>query len=149
MKIIGLRYFSVYGPHEKSKGKYANLVSQFLWAMMEGKQPVIYGDGAQTRDFTYVEDVVRANLLAMKSDVNFGIYNVGTGKTYTLNQLVGILNQKLGILLSPQYVENKIKNYVQATLADTAKAKKELGFEAKISLEEGIDRLIALEKGQR
>lgn len=148
MKIIGLRYFSVYGPHERSKGKYANLISQFLWDMMQGKAPVIYGDGSQTRDFTFVEDIVRANILAMKSDSKFGMYNAGTGRTYTLNQLVDMLNKQLGTGIKPQYIENKIKNYVQATLADTAKAKKELGFEAKVSLEQGIGKLIALERGQ-
>ncbi|VVB98112.1 ADP-L-glycero-D-manno-heptose-6-epimerase [uncultured archaeon] len=146
MKIIGLRYFSVYGPHEEAKGKYANLISQFLWAMKKGEAPVIYGDGTQTRDFTYVEDVVRANILAMESKSGFGMYNVGTGRTYTLNQLVEILNAQLGTSIRPAYIENKIKNYVQATLADTAKAKKELGFEAKVSLEEGIGKLIALYK---
>ncbi len=148
MKIIGLRYFSVYGPHERAKGRYANLISQFLWAMGRGEQPVIYGDGTQTRDFTYVEDVVRANGLAMKSQVKFGIYNVGTGKSYTLNQMVKILNAKLRTRIKPLYVKNEIKNYVQATLADTSKAKKELGFVAEISLEQGIAKLILPEKGK-
>jgi UDP-glucose 4-epimerase len=147
MKVIGLRYFSVYGPHEEAKGKYANLVSQFLWAMKRGEQPVIYGDGTQTRDFTYVDDVVEANVLAMRSQAKFGMYNVGTGRTYTLNQLVAMLNAQLGTSLAPAYIENKIKNYVQATLADTSKAKSELGFEAKTTLEQGITKLIALKKG--
>lgn len=149
MKIIGLRYFSVYGPHEKSKGKYANLISQFLWAMMKGEAPLIYGDGTQARDFIYVEDVVRANILSMKSGVKFGVYNVGTGSAYTLNQLVETLNAKLGTSIKPQYIENKIKNYVQETLADTSKAKQEIGFEAETSLEDGIERLSRLEKRQK
>lgn len=143
MKIIGLRYFSVYGPRENSKGKYANLISQFLWAMQKGEAPIIYGDGTQTRDFIHVDDVVRANILAMKSGVKFGMYNVGTGKSCSLNELAALLNGKLGTSLKPVYVENRIKNYVQATLADTSKAKKELGFESKVSLEEGIARLIS------
>lgn len=148
MKIIGLRYFSVYGPKEDSKGRYANLISQFLWAMIKGEAPIIYGDGTQTRDFTYIDDVVRANILAMKSGVKFGMYNVGTGRSYTLNQMTGILNKCLGTSIMPRYVENKIKNYVHATLADTTKAKKELGFQAKVALEEGVKKLIALEKGK-
>ncbi|MFH1306948.1 MAG: NAD-dependent epimerase/dehydratase family protein [Candidatus Micrarchaeota archaeon] len=141
-KTVGLRYFSVYGPREKSKKQYANLVSQFLWEMQKNTPPVIYGDGSQTRDFTYVEDVVKANMLAMEKNISFGIYNVGTGKSYSLNKLIEILNRKLSTSIKPKYVENKIKNYVQDTLADTSKAKKELGFEAKISLEEGIEKLL-------
>ena len=67
MSLIGLRYFSVYGPHEQHKGKYANNISQFLWSLASGERPVIYGDGSQTRDFTYIDDVVEANILAMRS----------------------------------------------------------------------------------
>ncbi len=146
VRVIGLRYFSVYGPHEEAKGTYANLISQFLWAILKGENPVIYGDGTQTRDFTYIDDVVRANLLAMDSKTSFGIYNVGTGKNYTLNRMVEILNQKLGTSIKPAYVENKMQNYVQETLADTSKAEKELGFKSQISLEVGIERLIAYTK---
>lgn len=146
LDVIGLRYFSVYGPGERSKGKYANLVSQFLWDMLEDKPPIIYGDGTQTRDFIYVEDVVRANILALKSKIKFGIYNVGSGKSYSLNQLVELLNKKLNKNIKPIYLENKIKNYVQHTLADTTKAKIELGFEASISLEEGLNKLISFYK---
>ncbi len=142
VQSVGLRYFSVYGPHERSKGKYANLISQFLWDMQKGEQPVVYGDGSQTRDFTYVDDVVEANMLAMKSQIKFGIYNVGTGSSITINDMIAMLARKLGKDMKPKYVENKIKNYVQDTLADTSRADKELGFRAKVSLDQGIDRLI-------
>ncbi len=142
VQSVGLRYFSVYGPHERSKGKYANLISQFLWDMQKGEQPVVFGDGSQTRDFTYVEDVVEANMLAMKSAIKFGIYNVGTGSSITINDMVAMLGRKLGKDIKPKHIENKIKNYVQDTLADTSRAEKELGFRAKISLEQGIERLI-------
>ncbi|MFH1095625.1 MAG: NAD-dependent epimerase/dehydratase family protein [Candidatus Micrarchaeota archaeon] len=146
---MGLRYFSVYGPNEKAKGKYANLVSQFLWDMMEGKPAVIYGDGTQKRDFTYVSDVVDANLLAQESSVKFGIYNVGTGRNYTLNELVDLLNARLGTRIPAQYVENKVKGYVAETLADTRKAKKEIGFESKVDLSQGIAKLAEIEKKAR
>jgi len=141
--VIGLRYFSVYGPHEKSKGKFANLITQFLWALQKNEQPVVFGDGSQTRDFTYVDDVVEANILAMKSTLGFGIFNVGTGKSITINEMIALLDRKLGKDIKPKYIENKIKNYVQETLADTGKAEKELGFRAKTSLEQGIEKLIA------
>lgn len=144
MRIAGMRYFSVYGPGEKAKKKYANLVSQFLWAMRRDEAPVIYGDGGQTRDLTYVEDVVGANLLAAERVRGFEALNVGTGKYYTMNQLVGMLNKALGKGIRPKYVENPIKNYVEYTQADTSKAKEKIGFEAKVSLEEGIGRLVKL-----
>ena len=142
ISAIGLRYFSVYGPKERSKGKYANLVSQFLWDMFEDRAPVIYGNGEQRRDFTYVDDVVEANILASKSNIKFGVYNVGTAKNYSLNELVEILNSKLGKKISTKYIENKVRDYVDVTLADTTKAKDELGFEAGIALEQGIEKLI-------
>jgi len=142
IKIIALRYFSVYGPKEKSKGRYANLISQFLWAMMKNEQPLLYGDGMQTRDFVYVDDVVQANLAAMKFNGKFEVFNVGTGKSESLKNLIELLNEKLRKKIEPKYIDNKIKNYVQHTLAETKKSKKMLGFEARISLEEGIDKLI-------
>lgn len=139
--IVGLRYFSVYGPHEKSKGKYANLVSQFLWDMKAGKQPLILGDGTQSRDFVYVSDIVEANLLALKYN-KFGIFNIGTGKNVNLNAVVKLLNKKLGTTLKPKYEPNTIKNYVQHTLSDVSLAKNELGFNAKIMLEKGINFIL-------
>jgi len=141
VKSVGLRYFSVYGPHEEAKGKYANLITQFLWEMKAGKQPMILGDGSQTRDFTYVEDVVEANLLALKYGKT-DVFNVGTGRNVTLNDMVSILNSKLKTSIAPRYQPNTIRNYVQQTLADTSKASSLLGFKAKISLEDGIGRLI-------
>jgi len=91
---VGMRFFSVYGPKEEAKKQYANMVSQFLWEMLEGKTPLVYGDGLQTRDFTYVEDVVRSLRLAMDSAYH-GVLNVGTGKAYSFNQLVEMINKKL------------------------------------------------------
>jgi UDP-glucose 4-epimerase len=135
----GMRFFSVYGPHEEAKGPYANMITQFLWGMREGRAPVIFGDGTQTRDFTYVKDVVDALILASKKGT--GIFNVGTGKSYSFNYVVELLNKKLGKELVPEYRENPIKNYVMHTQADTTRMKV-LGFEAKYSLEEGIERII-------
>jgi UDP-glucose 4-epimerase len=141
VRSIGLRYFSVYGPHEAAKGQYANLITQFLWDMRQGRRPLIYGDGSQSRDFIHVDDVVEANMLALSSDSS-GIFNVGTGKSASLNDVVALLNRKLETSIEPQYQENEISNYVQHTLADTTKAREGLGFSAGIRLEEGAERLI-------
>ncbi|MEO9320161.1 MAG: NAD-dependent epimerase/dehydratase family protein [Nitrososphaera sp.] len=141
---IGLRYFSVYGPNERHKGKFANNISQFLWDMAEGISPVIYGDGSQSRDFTYVQDVVSANLLAMRSGKEFGIYNVGTGVETTFNQVIELINDNLGTDITPKYVNNPIKNYVQDTLADIALIKSELGYSPARSVREGVKSLVAV-----
>ncbi|MCJ7445296.1 MAG: GDP-mannose 4,6-dehydratase [Methanotrichaceae archaeon] len=140
LKSIGLRFFSAYGIREESKKMYANMVTQFLWKMKEGKTPVIYGDGTQTRDFIYVKDIVRALKMAMNSDYH-GILNAGTGKSYSFNEVIELLNNQLQLEIKPTYVENPIKNYVYHTLSDTSKAESVLGFRSQCSLEEGIERL--------
>lgn len=138
---VGLRFFSVYGPKEEAKKQYANMISQFLWDMRAGKTPVIYGDGSQTRDFTYVKDIVRALRLAMDSNYH-GILNAGTGAAYSFNDVIELLNRQLGLSVTPTYIENPIKNYVGHTLADTSKAEEILGFKAGYSLEKGMDDLL-------
>jgi len=147
VNVIGLRYFSCYGPHEASKGRFANLTTQFLWSLQKGEAPVIFGDGKQTRDFTYVDDVVEANVLAMNSDVGFGIYNVGTGTATTMNDMFELLKTKMEKDIEAEYIENKVQNYVSHTQADISKAEKELGFKAKIALNDGIDKLIEYYSG--
>ena len=141
VRSVGMRFFSVYGPKETAKKEYANMVTQFLWEMREAKTPLIFGDGTQTRDFTYVKDVVRALRLAMNSDYH-GILNVGTGKAYSFNEVIEVLNKSMDLSMKPQYVENPIKNYVQHTLSDTAKAEKTLGFRSKYCLEDGVKELL-------
>ncbi len=138
--IAAMRFFSVYGPHEEAKKGYANLVSQFMWLMKKGKSPVIYGDGTQKRDFVHVYDVVDALVRASKVR-GFEVFNVGYGKSYTINQMVETLNRKLGKRIKPTYIKMPVKNYVMATLADTSKARRMLGFKAKIGLEQGISML--------
>lgn len=139
---IGLRYFSVYGPRELHKGQYANNISQFLWDMMKGKPAVIYGDGTQRRDFTFVNDVVSANILAMKSEIDFGIFNVGTGIGTSFNDLVALMNKLLGTSIEPVYVDNPIRNYVHDTIADLSLVAKSLGYKPQWTLERGIKFLI-------
>ena len=144
LNSIGLRYFSVYGPNEKHKGNFANNISQFLWNMTNGDSPIIYGDGTQTRDFTFVDDVVQANILALQSEEReFGIYNIGTGIETSFSRIVEIINQHLGTDISATYVDNPIKNYVRKTMADISLAKSELEYEPTWkSPEDGIAALI-------
>jgi UDP-glucose 4-epimerase len=139
---IGLRLFSVYGPHETYKRQYANCLTQFLWSMKQNEPPLIFGDGSQTRDLTYVSDVVTAFCTAATSKIQHDIFNVGTGKAYSFNEIVSLLNHALGTDIAPTYVDNPIKNYVGRTRADTRKAEKQLGFKTSINLPQGINKII-------
>lgn len=144
LETVGLRYASIYGPHEESKSKFANLVSQFLWSMKKGEQPVIYGDGEQTRDFTYVKDVCQANILAAttKKKMLGEIFNVGTGKATSLNVLVDILNRALGKNIRPKYVRMPVKNYIKTQLHDITKISNALGYKPQYSLEKGVAEML-------
>ncbi len=144
IESIGFRFFSVYGPREEAKKTFANLISQFLWDMKKGKSPVLYGDGTQTRDFTYVSDIIKGFIMGMQPniDIKCDIFNLGTNKCYSLKELVSILNKNLGTNIEPVFQENPLKNYVQETLADTTKVKNKLGWHPEISLDQGIKKLL-------
>ena len=143
IESVGMRFFSVYGPRENHKGRYANIITQFLWKMKKGEEIIVYGDGNQTRDFIFVDDVVEALILASKAkNVAGEVFNVGRGEEHTFNEVISLLEKHTGLKAKVKYVENPIKNYVARTLADTRKSEKFLGFKAKISLEEGIKRII-------
>lgn len=140
IETTGLRYFAVYGPHERAKGKFANVVTQFLWKMMDGESPVIWGDGSQTRDFTFVQDIVKANMLAAerRDDIDGNYFNVGTGKDVSFNTVVEKLNEVLGTDIEAEHVENPRDKYVQATKADLSRSRELLGYEPDYSFEEGV-----------
>ncbi len=142
VKVAAMRFFSVYGYNDIGKGKFANLVTQFMDSLLKGEQPIVYGDGEQKRDFIFVSDVVNA-LLRASTIKGFGIYNVGTGKNYSLNEAISKLQTITGKKIAPKYIEMPVKNYVMTTLADTTKSKKEIGFDAKVSLDEGISLLFS------
>lgn len=143
IEAVGMRFFSVYGSNEWHKKKYANLVSQFIWSMLRDERPVIYGDGSQTRDFVHVSDVCRALILASESERAAGdVFNVCTGRSYSLNQLVDMINEEIDTSIEPRYVENPLKMYVDHTLGDPGKAREVLGFESAISLREGVSMVV-------
>lgn len=150
IETVGLRYMSIYGPHERFKGVYANVVTQFLLSMKIGKPPIIYGDGTQTRDFTYVKDAVQANILAMtKENLKSEVFNVGTGKMISFNQLIQILNSILRTEIKPVYTQLPIKGYMMQQLADISKIVGYLGFSPQYSLEIGIREILSLELEKR
>lgn len=149
LEIIAFRFMSVYGLHEEHKGRFANLVSQFIWGMEQGKQPTIYGDGTQTRDFTNVKDLAQAFKLAIETDKKFGftIFNVGTSHAINMIDLMKILNKETGIDLPGKLVENPIKTgFVKTQQADLTKISKELGYKPTVTIEEGVREIVEFRK---
>jgi UDP-glucose 4-epimerase len=145
MHTAALRFFSVYqgyGGAEEHKGEYANVVAQFADDVASGRRPEIYGDGSQTRDFTHVDDVVRA-VEAVADERLTGAFNVGTGDAYDFDTVVDMLNTELGTDVEPRYVENPIPEhvYVHDTCADASKLRAATGWDPEIDFETGIDRV--------
>lgn len=137
---VCLRYFNVYGPRMYPDGAYANLLPKFIKLMGQGKIPVINGDGNQTRDFTYVSDVVNANFLAAESKISGEVVNIGSGKNISVNQAVDILNKLMGKDIKPIHGPAVIEPKI--TLASRIKAKKLLGWESKVEFTEGLKTMI-------
>ncbi|MFZ0218853.1 MAG: NAD-dependent epimerase/dehydratase family protein [Candidatus Aquirickettsiella sp.] len=141
---IGLRPFSVYGVGEHTKGGYANIVSLFTWAIMHGEEPVVWGDGSQTRDFIFVEDVATFFQKALESNIPTQELNVGFGKEYSFNEVIQCIAQLLSKEIKPRYVPIPIKIYAQRLWADTRKTESLLNFKPRIELAQGVQRIIEL-----
>jgi UDP-glucose 4-epimerase len=138
LDVVCLRYFSVYGP----RGRPDQVIYAFALAIADGKSPVVFGDGNQTRDFTFVSDVVNATILAAEGD-NLGgqVFNIGYGKEFTINDVFYELHRKLNSGVKPVYVPT-YKGEFPRTLADNAKARRMLGWKPKTNLNEGLDRFV-------
>ena len=146
LSVIGLRYMNVYGPHQDQTAAYTGVVPIMLNKIDANEAPVINGDGSQAYDFIYVEDVARCNVQALKSDVKFGFYNVGTEVQTTIrnlcNLILAITGSDLKVTYKP-YSADDARALVQNRIGSAKKAEKELGFRYKYSLEDGLKRLIA------
>lgn len=155
MDYAAMRYFNIYGPRMDREGKYTEVLIRWYYLIKQGKQPLIFGDGKQTMDFIFVEDIARANILAMKSDATDQVFNVASGVETTLEELCFSLLKAMESDIEPKYVplpEERKKVEVRRRLAETTKAQKMIGFDAKISLQDGLKRLVnwldeATEKG--
>jgi UDP-glucose 4-epimerase len=139
VSIIGLRYFNVFG--ERQSMNYAGVIKLFLERIQERQPPKINGDGQQERDFVYVKDVVRANVMAMQSDVKHAFINVGTGKSISVSQLADMIIKSSGLPIKPIHGP-ELKGDVRVTLADTTLSKKLLGWEPEIQLEDWLSSTI-------
>jgi len=142
LETISLRYFNVFGPYQDPKSQYAAAIPAFITLMLAGKTPTIYGDGEQTRDFTYVDNVVNANLLAATAGQTAGeVVNIASGKSVTVNETISHLNDILGKNIRPVYAAPRAGD-VKHSSADISLARKVLGFEPRISFREGLARTV-------
>ena len=149
LPYVALRYFNVYGPRMDIHGKYTEVLIRWMERLDAGQPPLILGDGTQTMDFVYVEDIARANVLALASDVSDEVFNVASGTETSLNDLAAALSRVMGVAIAPEYGPARAVNPVPRRLASTAKAKQLLGFEATVPLEEGLSRLVAWWRAER
>jgi UDP-glucose 4-epimerase len=142
LDYVALRYFNVYGPRMDIYGVYTEVLIRWMDRIVAGQPPLIFGDGKQTMDFVYIEDIARANILAAKASVTDEVFNVASGVETSLNDLAYSLAKVMGSDLTPEYGPERKANPVQRRLADIVKAKQLLGFEAEVSLEEGLRKLV-------
>lgn len=142
LPYVAFRYFNVYGPRMDIVGVYTEVLIRWLDAIEANRPPLIFGDGTQSMDFVYVEDVARANILAAQSDVTDEVFNVGTGKQTTLRELCDLLLRLTNSRVLPEYREGRKVANVQARRAATEKAAKLLGFQTTVSLREGLEEFI-------
>lgn len=142
VETVTLRYFNVFGPRQDPKSEYSAVIPRFITALLAGKAPMIFGDGKQSRDFTFVEDVVQANLLAAEADNVAGrVFNIAHGNRTTLLELVAALNKLLGTKIQAKHDDPRAGD-IRDSQADVSEAKKCLGFETKIDFVEGLRRSI-------
>ncbi len=147
LSYIGYRYMNVYGPRMDYKGTYVSVIMKALDRILAGLPPQIYGDGTQTYDFIYVEDVAEANVLGMRGDCTDEFFNIGTGQGTTINELVRLLLELAGSSLQPEYVANG-QTFVTRRIGSTGKAETLLGFKARTGLREGLQKVIEWRKAE-
>jgi nucleoside-diphosphate-sugar epimerase len=151
LETVSLRYFNVFGPRQDASSQYAAVIPIFITRILSGENPVIFGDGEQSRDFTYVEDLVEANLLASRKEgVSGQTYNIARGGRKSLNELVGALGAITGREITPEYDQPRPAE-VRHSEASVEKARRELSFDAKVSFEDGLERTFGwfMDHGER
>ncbi len=143
LETVRLRFFNIFGPRQRADSPYSGVIAIFAAALAAGRTPTVFGDGRQTRDFTYVADVVQALLLAAeKPGVSGEVFNVGTGQPTTLLELVAALNEQLGASVTPRHAETRPGD-IRHSRADIAKARRLLGYAPQVSFKEGLAHTLA------
>lgn len=142
LETISLRYFNVFGPYQDPTSQYAAAIPAFVTAILNDKQPTVYGDGEQSRDFTYIDNVIEANLLAATAPETSGqTINIACGQAVTINQIIKMINQILGKDIEPAYTPNRPGD-VKHSLADITAAQNTIGYEPVVTFEDGLERAI-------
>ena len=140
---VAFRYFNVYGPRMDIHGKYTEVLIRWMERIEVGQPPLILGDGKTSMDFIYIDDIARANVAGLKSNVSDEVFNVASSVETSLNELAEALMRVMGKKLTPEYGPERKVNAVPRRLASTEKAKRLLGWEAQVGLDEGLERLVA------
>jgi UDP-glucose 4-epimerase len=140
LSTISLRYFNVYGPQQDKLSEYAAVIPKFITLISNNKPPIIFGDGQQTRDFTFVKDAVNANILAAKNKET-GVFNIACGKRISVNELAKLIMKITGKKIEPKYKEPRPGD-IKHSLADISKAKQKLGYVPKTKMQEGLEETI-------
>jgi nucleoside-diphosphate-sugar epimerase len=149
LETVSLRYFNVFGPRQDPKSQYAAVVPLFITAMLQGKSPIVHGDGLQSRDFTFVSNVVRANLLAATApNVAGRVFNVACGQRHTLLDLIATLNDILDARITPVHTAPRPGD-VRHSLADITAAQEALGYRVEVDFHEGLRRTVAWYRTQK
>ncbi len=143
LNYVGLRYMNVYGERQDSKGAYVSVIMKMLENINKNKSPIIFGKGNEFYDFVNVKDCARANILAMKSSIKSGFYNIGSGKRTTLIQLANLLMKLTNCKKKITFKKNSNMTIVKSRIGCIKKAKKDLNFISKISLNDGLEQLIS------
>jgi len=142
MEIVGFRYFNVFGPRQDPSSQYAAVIPLFITRLLVGKQPVIHGDGTQSRDFTYVENVVSANLRACTLERPIsGVYNIACGSSCSVLDLARLIGELLGVSVEPEFTPPRPGD-IRRSCADITLAKKDIQYEPSVTLREGLMRTI-------
>ncbi|RLC69625.1 MAG: GDP-mannose 4,6-dehydratase [Chloroflexi bacterium] len=140
LPTISLRYFNVYGPKQDPSSEYAAVIPRFIVSILKGEPPIIFGDGQQTRDFTFVQDVVEANILAAESEAT-GVFNVGSGSQISINELARLIRRLVGKNLELVHASPRPGD-VRHSLADISKAEEAIGYRPRYNLEQGLKETI-------
>ena len=142
LATVSLRYFNVFGRHQDPASQYSAVIPRFITEMRDGRQPVVHGNGEQSRDFTHIDDVVAANLLAMDApDAWGGVFNIACGEDHSINELVAILNRLLDRDLEPIHTARRPGD-VERSWADISRAEQVLGYVPEVDFEEGVRRAV-------
>jgi nucleoside-diphosphate-sugar epimerase len=142
LETISLRYFNVFGPHQDPTSQYAAAIPAFVTAILKDHAPTVYGDGEQSRDFTYIDNVVHANLLAARAKQTKGeVINVACGQAITVNQIIAMINKTVGKQVKPTYEAARAGD-VKHSLADITKAQELIDFNPIVSFDEGLQKAI-------